>query len=190
MATLFDKRKWLTFQLTPVAPVAGGPHSAYDAIVRERDQILFERRYTTYDDSPDGHWNVWRLFRALQLAETLADSRTPFDLTGRPDGEFNQPATLTLEVGWLDVILWADTLVHRHDGSEPRVERRSSVILYLLIGPQEMGSVSGDYRQFQLECLPADVVGFGQALEAECREALRLRRELGTLAPADDYIDE
>jgi len=53
-----------------------------------------------------------------------------------------------------------------------------------------MGGFTNNYQRFWLWCEPADVVACGQALEAECREALRLRRELRTLAPADEYIDD
>lgn len=190
MATLIDKFNSLQFNLVPVLPLPAGPHNAYDVTMHLKKKLLFQHRFTIYDDNPDGHWNVWRLFRALQLTETLAAHQAPFNLTGRQNGQFNEAATLSIDIGWLHAILSADRLIHKHSHLEPVAETRSSLIIYLLTGTQELDTNMGDYKQFRLECRPSEIVAFGQALELECREALRVRRQTGRLAPADEYIDD
>lgn len=190
MAILADKRNRMFLEISPVAASLDGPHNAYRVAVREQSQLIFERQYSIYPDSPDGHWHIWRLFRALQFTEKLAGAKPAFNLTGLPDGFRHEAASLAVDVGWLHVILVADTLIHKHRRPEPMEEPRCFLTLYLLMGAQENEEAAKDYRRFELPCRPSDVVEFGRTLEAECREALRLRRELGLLAPADNYIDD
>ncbi len=187
MAALNDKYGRCSLEIVAVMPSVEGPRNAYYVTVREGAEAAFERQYTIWDGTPDGHWFVWRLFRALQLAETLAKQTTSFNVTGRRVKAFNEPATVSVSTGWLDMVLWADTLAHTRP--EPTVEERCALTVYLLTGPQEQEAIVGQMRRFVFHCAPADVVRFGKDLEAECREALRLRRELSLTAPTDDYID-
>lgn len=190
MAILADKYARCFIEISPVTALLEGPHNAYHAAVREQSQIIFERQYSIDTNSPDGHWHIWRLFRALQFTGELAGAKPAFNLTGLPDGFRHEAASLGVDVGWLHVILVADTLIHKHGQPESMEEPRCFLTLYLLTGAQENEEDAKDYRRFELRCLPSDVVEFGRTLEAECREALRLRREMGLLAPADDYIDD
>lgn len=190
MATLEDRGGKYRLGITPVAPSLGGPQDAYDVRVRQGDALLFQRQYTIYGETPDGHWYVWRLFRALQLGERLSRAKTTFNVTGHRAKHFNEDATINVNTGWLDLILSGDTITHTHGRPEPWVEARCGVKVYLLNRRQTPEPALSLYRQFTLVCRPADVVRFGQELEEECRESLRLRRELGITAPADDYIDD
>lgn len=187
MAVLNDKYRRYSLEIVAVMPSVEGPRNAYNVAVRQGGDVLFVRRYTTWDDTPDGHWHVWRLFRALQLAGTLAKQTTPFNVTGRRVKAFNEPATVSVSTGWLDLVLWADTLAHTRP--EPWAEERCALTVYLMTGPQGEEAGSGEMRRFVLHCAPADVVQFGKDLEAECRATLSLRRERMLTAPADDYID-
>jgi hypothetical protein len=190
VALLKDKRDHYSLTLEPITPSPNGLRNAYSVIVKRKADTIFERCYTTWPETPDGHWQVWRLFRACQLAAQLMSSQTPFNISASGQSEFNEDPLLNVNTGWLDLILSGDVIVHRYGRPEPWREERCHVKLYLLETPQEMTEGDAAYRCFSLTCRSDDVVCFGQELEAECREAVRLRRELGVTAPADDYIDD
>ena len=173
-------------------PNPDGPANAYDVWLREGDQIVFERRYTTYPWSPDGHWNVWRLVRACQLASQVLDAKTNFNISGSGDEKFRESAILQVETGWLTVALKGQTRRSDAGGrSQPYEIVKFYVDVSLLNGdPLELAEQALlPLVHMRMQCLPSAVEAFGDGLLAECRAALKRREELGIAAPADDYID-
>jgi hypothetical protein len=187
MALLFDQHGRHSFEIIPVLPSLSGPQNSYTVVVRQQDEVCLERQYSTWPESPDGHWFIWRLFRALQLAERLTKGKTSFNLTGRRDKRWNEPSTVHVSTGWLDLTLCSD--IHDHTSPKAWTEERSLLSVYLMNEPHDSTEAASDMRRFLLRCKPAEVVKFGKNLEMECREALRLRRELKITTQADDYID-
>lgn len=192
MSVLFD-REGLGFRLQPVMPTLDEPRDAYDVVITNGDAEMFARRFTIYKDNPDGHWNVWRLFRACQLAENLASQKSSMNITQSRAESLNEPMIIEVNIGWVNAVLWAETTTYRPPVSSHRAahtEQRCGLILYLQAGSQDVYEQGELFHRFTLNCTPQEVVKFGQVLEDECREALRVRRQMGILAPADNYIDE
>ena len=189
MATLHDtvQRRSLTIQ--PVMPNLTGPANAYDVQLSECEQIAFERQYTIYPGSPDGHWHIWRLIRAFQSASQVLDAKTNLNISASRGDEFCENAVLQVETGWLTIALHGK--VNRGQHPQPYEVIHFFAEVYLLNGPQlEMAEqFVVPFIHTQLRCLPSAVKTFGDELLVECRAALKRREELGITAPADDYID-
>ena len=191
MSVLIDRRG-CGFCLQPVVPTLSGPRDAYDVAMTQDNTETFSQRFTIYQDNPDGHWNIWRLFRAFQSAEKLAGQRSPINITAEQVASLNEPMIIEVNVGWLDVVLWAETTTYcppANSGRDAHTEQRCGVTVYLQAGPQGLHQQGELFHRFTLDCTPQEVVIFGQTLEKECREALGMRRQLAIVAPADDYID-
>jgi len=187
MAQLKDKSSHVAFEVSSIAPSPDGPPNAYRLRVRKDEALVLDRTFTTYPNSPDGHWYVWRLFRACQLAGYIADIKTPLNITGSDDRRYAEPSTISVSTGWLNMVLCSDCFTGLRSKANP--QRRSRVDLYIQNGSQFSEDPLPDYSYLSLICRPADVVQFGRELEIECRDALRARRALNIMAPADDYID-
>ena len=189
MATLYDTKQHLAFSLQPVMPTADGPANAYDVQLRKGDRVVFERQYTTYPWSPDGHWNVWRLVRACRLASQVLNAKTDFNISGSGGDEFRESTVLQVKTGWLTTVLHGR--INRGQHPQPWEKVWFFVGLYLLNGPQLEAAEQSTVPVVHLEmqCVPQAVKAFGDELLAECREALRRRQELGIPAPADDYLE-
>lgn len=149
--------------------------------------MRLDRTFTTYPDAPDGHWYVWRLFRACQLADHIADVRTPLNITGSDDRRYAEPSTISVSTGWLNMVLCSDRFIGLRSKANP--QRRSRVDLYIQNGSQFSEDPLPDYSYLSLICRPAHVLQFGCDLEAECRTHYAGRRALNIAASADDYID-
>jgi hypothetical protein len=190
MAILYDKKANGSLEIQPVMPSLDGPQNAYNVVVREQQEVLFERQYTTYPWSPDGHWNVWRLTRALKLAPRLPGAMTKFNISGSGRPLYKEEVTLRVETGWLNVLLTGYLIEHGHGDSERWKETRFLVEVYLLADPQLEDVRLQSFMYWRLPCKPGDVAIFGGELLTECRTALAMRRELGIPAPADEYVDQ
>ena len=183
MATLYDTKRHFAFALQPVMPTLDGSANAYNVQLLEGGWIVFERQYTTYPWSPDGHWNIWRLVRACQLASQVLDAKTNFNFSGLGDEESRESVVLRVDTGWLTATLhgrtnlsgkvWFFVDVSLLNGNQ--LELAEQAILPLV--------------QMRMQCSPSAVEAFGDELLAECRAALKRREELGIAAPADDYVD-
>jgi len=189
MAILHDIKHHLSLTIQPVTPTLTGPANAYDVRLGEGEQIMFERQYTTYPWSPDGHWYIWRLIRAFQSASQILDAKTKINISASGEDDFCEPVVLQAKTGWLTAVLHGNTNRGKHP--QPWEKVWFLVDISLLNGPQlEMAEQSVVPQiNIELQCLPGAVEAFGNELLAECQDALKRRHELGIDAPADDYID-
>jgi hypothetical protein len=186
-----------SLEITPVTPSIRGPRDAYDVAIWQEDEnnAVFRHQYNVHGWQI-GHSEILNIARAFQVVHRLADMELPLNLY-RVDNNANaksrehlsKPMCLCLDVIWIHVKLSAD--LRKPDSSEVDV----NLELFLWTSPDEdyapNAIASEPLTRFVFEDFyirNEEAKRFGAALQRECIEGQKLRRELH-LKHFDDAID-